>query len=246
MKTIYATKGAAKEYCELAVDIYKNCPHNCSYCYVKSKVERKNNEFIFNGVRENIIEETKKFLENHKEIHGKMIFLGFSSDPFPTSHNISKTIEMIKLLKSYNCKIMFCTKSGLSNNDIYKAINLSDSVGITLTCGEAMAKIYEPNAATPNERLELLKYAKECGCETWVSFEPVLEPNYILEVLNSNNMNFIDTVKLGKLNHMELSDLTGNKNDIINWTDYVKEAINICEKKNINYIVKNALAKYVE
>ena len=41
MKTIYKTIGAAKEYCELAVDIYENCPYNCDYCYVKNKYERK-------------------------------------------------------------------------------------------------------------------------------------------------------------------------------------------------------------
>ena len=41
MKTIYETKGAAKEYCDLAVDIYEYCPHKCKYCYEKAKVERK-------------------------------------------------------------------------------------------------------------------------------------------------------------------------------------------------------------
>ena len=246
MKTIYKTIGAAKEYCELAVDIYKNCPHECEYCYAKAKVERKNGDFSFGGVRENVIEETRKYLEEHKEIHSKMIFLGFSSDPFPVGYDISATIEMIKLLKSYNCKIMFCTKSGLSNNDIYKAINLSDSVGITLTCGEAMAKIYEPNAATPNERLELLKYAKECGCETWVSFEPVLEPNYILKLLESSFMDYVTTVKLGKLNHMELKDLTKNDSDFIDWKEYGKKAIEICERRKINYLIKSALMKEME
>ena len=245
MKTIYKTIGAAKEYCELAVDIYNNCPHLCKYCYVKNKAEKYNKTFEFEGARENILEETENYLKSNKAIYGKMIFLGFSSDPFPTGCDTTITLEMIKLLKKYNCKVMFCTKGGLFNDTIKEAVKLSDSVGITITCGDAMAKKYEPYAATVSERLELLKYAKECGCETWISFEPVLEPSYILELLNSDTMKYVDVVKLGKLNHMELSELTGNSNDIINWNVYATRAIEICEKNNINYIIKEALKKYL-
>lgn len=243
MKTIYKTIGAAKEYCELAVDIYENCPHNCDYCYVKNKYERKNKEFKYNGVRENILEETEIFLKENIDICNKTIFLGFSSDPFPTGYDVSATLKMIKLLKKYGCKIMLCTKSGLYNETIKESIKLTDSVGITISCGEKMAKKHEKNAASISERLELLKYAKSCGCETWISFEPVLEPNYILNLLDSKIMNYVDIVKLGKLNHMEISDLTNNKNDVINWTEYGNKAIEICKKNNINFVVKEALKK---
>lgn len=243
MQTIYETKGAAKEYCELAVDIYENCPHECEYCYAKAKVEKRNNEFIFGGVRANIIEETRKFLEVHNEIHGRMIFLGFSSDPFPVGHDVSATIDMIKLLKRYNCKVMLCTKSGLLNEDIKHAITMVDSVGITLTCGDEMASRFESKSAKPTERMELLKFAHECGCETWISFEPVLEPDYILNLLKSDFMRYVTTAKLGKLNHMDLKDLTGNESDVINWKEYGEEAVKICKEHNINYVVKSALLK---
>lgn len=243
MKTIYKTIGAAKEYCELAVDIYENCPHECEYCYAKAKVERKNRDFCFGGVRENVVEETRKYLEEHKDIHGKMIFLGFSSDPFPVGYDISATIEMMKVLKEFGCKIMLCTKSGLENEDIKTAIKLADSVGITLTCGDEMASIYEAKSASPSKRIELLKYANSVGCETWISFEPVLEPNYILKLLESSFMDYVTTVKLGKLNHMELKDLTKNDTDFIDWKKYGEKAIEICERRKINYLVKSALMK---
>lgn len=246
MKTIYETKGAAKEYCELAVDIYKNCPHECNYCYAKAKEERKNRKFNFEGVRDNIIEETRLYLENHKEIHNKMIFLGFSSDPFPVNYDCSATIDMINLLKEFGCKIMLCTKSGLLNSNIKKAISMVDSVGITLTCGDEMASIYESKSSKPSERIELLKYAYNSGCETWISFEPVLEPNYILNLLESDFMDYIDIVKLGKLNHMELKDLTKNEHDFIDWKNYGEKAIEICKRRNINYKVKYALEKYLD
>lgn len=245
MKTIYATSGAAKEYCDLAVDIYKNCPHRCKYCYEKAKVERKGNEFLFAGVRENILEETRKYLEEHDEVQGKMIFLGFFSDPFPTGENVTPTLNMIKLLKEFGCKIMFCTKGDLSNDTVKECIRLSDSVGITISCGDKMAEKFEPYAPAPSKRLELLKYAKENGCETWISFEPVLDPDFVLNLLTSDFMGYVGVVKLGKLNHMELSDLTGNFADTIDWKSYAENVVRICEANGISYKVKYALAQYL-
>lgn len=243
MKTIYETIGAAKEYCDYAVDIYEFCPHKCSYCYVKDKAEKYGKEFKFGGVRNNILNETRNYLSNHKELAGKMIFLGFSSDAFPVGEDITSTIEMIKLLKEFDCKVMVCTKGKLTDS-VKEAIALVDSVGITITCGEEMASKFETNAAKVSERMELLKYAKSLGKDTWISFEPVLEENFIYEVLNSDFMKSVDVAKFGKLNHMELSDLTGNKNDFIDWKAYLKNITDICKKNNINYIIKVALKKF--
>lgn len=125
MKTIYETIGAAKEYCDYAVDIYENCPHKCSYCYAKSKVELHNKEFIFNGVRSGVIAETRLFLKSHKELREKMVFLGFSSDAFPVGEDITSTIEMIKTLKEFGCKVMVCTKGRLTE-DVKTALALDN------------------------------------------------------------------------------------------------------------------------
>lgn len=245
MKTIYQTKGAAKEYCDLTIDIYENCPHQCEYCYAKKKSKKKGNDFKFAGARKNILAETRKYLEEHAEIHGKMIFLGFSSDPFPANENIQPTLDMIKLLKEFGCKIMFCTKGTLYNNVVEECIKLSDSVGITISCSDEMATKFEPYAPTPSKRLEMIKYAKQHGIETWISFEPVLEPEFILELLSSETMSYVDTAKLGKLNHMELSDLTGNVSDTIDWKTYVEKAIQTCKENGIKYKVKSALQQYL-
>lgn len=42
MNTIYETKGAAKEYCEYAVDVFIDCPHLCEYWYAKAKADKTN------------------------------------------------------------------------------------------------------------------------------------------------------------------------------------------------------------
>lgn len=245
IRTIYSTKGAAKEYCDYAVDIYTGCPHGCKYCYASAKAKRKNRDFTDVTVRPHIIEATKAYLNAHTELWGKTIFLGFESDPFPMNMDNTATYEMIKLLKSYGCHIMFCTK-GRPDVNLINLLDNKDSVGITITCGEEMSRIYEPNSATPKERLRLLKNAYLKGIETWISIEPVLEPEYIYSLLKSDDMKYVTKVKLGKLNHMNISDLTGNESDVIDWTTYVKTAKDICDKRNIIYIIKDALAEYLD
>lgn len=244
MKTIYETIGAAKEYCEYAVDVYTGCPHLCEYCYAKAKADKNKENFIDIKVRDRVLSETENFLMTHSEYKGRTIFLGFSSDPFPVGYDHTETINMIKLLKKYGCHIMFCTK-GKIDDEVLGILDSKDSVGITITCGDEMASKYESKSLRPSERISQLKKFYDKGIETWISIEPVLETEFIYKLLESDNMDFITRVKLGKLNHMDLSDLTGNENDIIDWTEYGNKAIEICKRRNIEYIVKYALTKFL-
>ena len=40
MKVIYEPKGRAKEYAELAVNLYNGCSHGCEYCYARKIANR--------------------------------------------------------------------------------------------------------------------------------------------------------------------------------------------------------------
>lgn len=40
MKPIYEPSGAAKEYGDLAINIYTGCPHGCFYCFAPSVLRR--------------------------------------------------------------------------------------------------------------------------------------------------------------------------------------------------------------
>lgn len=244
MKTIYETIGAAKEYCEYAVDVFTGCPHKCRYCYAAAKAEKKNTDFTNISVREGVLTETRKFLMEHEEYKGRTIFLGFSSDPFPNGYDCSATVDMIKLLKNFGCNVMFCTK-GRIPSEVLDLLDSNDSAGITITCGDAMAAKYESNSISPSERLAGLKAFYDKGIETWISIEPVLETSYIYNMLESDDMKYVTRVKLGKLNHMEISDLTGNKSDVIDWPEYGRRAIEICERRNIEYVVKHALSLFL-
>lgn len=234
------------EYCELAVDIYTGCPHKCAYCYASASAKAKGHDFQDVRPRDNVIEETRAYLQAHAEnMTGKTVFLGFSSDPYPTGYDASATTDMIRLLKEFGCHIMYCTKSGLTEgvrNDI-SLLDEQDSVGITISCGPEVASKYEPGAPLPEERLKILEAAHNRGCETWISLEPVLEADYILELLESDHMSYVSKVKLGKLNHMEIADITGDPKDNIDWKAYGEAAVAICDKRGIAYVVKKALSE---
>ena len=60
VQTIYEPKGKAKEYADLALNIYEGCSHGCKYCSVPLIL--KKNRVDFHACvkpRANILEETR-------------------------------------------------------------------------------------------------------------------------------------------------------------------------------------------
>ena len=45
MKPIYKPKGAAKEYGDLALNIYTGCPHRCFYCFAPNVLHKDRETF---------------------------------------------------------------------------------------------------------------------------------------------------------------------------------------------------------
>ena len=65
---IYAPKGKAKEYGDLALNIYTGCPHRCYYCFAPG-VLHKDRETFHSHVepRPGIVKEVRKQLEKEKK-----------------------------------------------------------------------------------------------------------------------------------------------------------------------------------
>ena len=73
MKPIYEPKGKAKEYGDLAINIYTGCPHNCFYCFAPNVLHKDRKTFHSEvKPRENIVEAVKKQLKD-ENISGKLI-----------------------------------------------------------------------------------------------------------------------------------------------------------------------------
>lgn len=228
MKPIYNPKGAAKEYCEWALNIYTGCPHRCFYCYCPQVLRRDAEEF-FTRVepRKNIVEETRKQLER-EHIAGKLIQLCFIGDPYPTGYDTTPTREIIALLKAYGNHVQILTK-GDGTRD-FDLLDGNDWYGITLDCGARKVTPVE------NYGLSHLTWAHDKGIKTWISFEPVLDARRCLLTLQYAKT-CADKVKIGKLNYHP-SD--------IDWKWFGQEAEALCKQLGLNYYIKDSLRAEME
>ena len=51
---IYETRGRAREYCELAANLYRGCSHGCIYCYAPSATYKTRENFTQACVRQRL------------------------------------------------------------------------------------------------------------------------------------------------------------------------------------------------
>lgn len=219
---IYEPKGKAKEYGDLALNIYTGCPHRCFYCYAPMVLKCDKEVFHSNiEPRKDILEATHKQLET-QNITDKTIHLCFTCDPYPTGYDSTTTREIIKLLKKHGNHVQILTKGNGSRD--FDLLDKDDWFGVTITGGESSEKMHDLS-------VQLIQAKAIYGIHTWVSFEPVINANNVLNCLR-NGANAVDKVKIGKLNYF--------KSDI-NWHDFGIEAEKICKEQGINYYIKESL-----
>lgn len=234
IKPIYEPKGAAKEYGDYAINIYTGCPHRCYYCFAPSVLRRDREKFHSDiRPRDGIVEATKRQLER-EHITGKTIHLCFTCDPYPTGYDTTPTQEIIKLLKESGNHVQILTK-GDGRRD-FDLLGENDWYGITISCGNPIAEEKEPSAISPGWRLAHLAEAKNKGIRTWVSFEPVIEPQRVLSYI-AEFYSVMDRVKIGKLNYHPST---------IDWAKFGKVAEALCSELGLDYYIKDSLRKEME
>lgn len=239
---IYTPKGRAGEYADLALNIYDSCNHNCWYCFAKKNFNRWHPDKTFGEnvkPREGIVEATKRQLSGGK-YKGKKIMLCFTCDPYPALIDTTPTREVIEAIKNAGAYVQILTKGGDRARRDFDLLGAGDSFGVTLSCSNTkLAKSAEPNAAPPYERIETLEVAAMLGIKTWVSFEPVIEPNEVLPLIKllPRTVNKDMLLKIGKLNHFKIET---------DWKTFGLEAERICKEKGWNYYIKEDLRAEME
>lgn len=232
---IYEPKGRAKEYGDLALNIYTGCPHRCFYCFAPNVLHQEKEKFHTGVIpRPGIVDEVRKQLEK-EQITGKLIHLCFTCDPYPTGCDSTATREIIKLLKDHGNHIQILTKGNGSRD--FDLLDEQDWYGITISCGDDIAPQVEPNAISPERRLIHIAQAKNRGLKTWVSFEPVLDPYAVYEVISECH-NLFDKVKIGKLNYHKWVET--------DWKRFGIEAERLCKEVWLDYYIKEGLRKEME
>ncbi len=237
MNPIYEPKGKAKEYGDLAINIYTGCPHRCYYCFAPNVLHKKKEQFhTCIEPRKNIVEEVRKQI-TRENITGKLIHLCFTCDPYPTGYDTTPTREIIKILKETGNNVQILTKNGKDAMRDFDLLDENDWFGITyagygkhLTWDPTYIPEEEPGAGSPADRIYALGRASKLGIKTWVSAEPVLNAENVLDFIESAD--YVDLWKIGKLNYHPSE---------IDWAQFGKTAENILIKKGKQYYIKESL-----
>ena len=252
---IYVPKVKAKEYGDLALNIYSGCPHGCTYCYGPKMLRRLSNDFHANvEPRSEIVESVRKALEKgyvrHTEdgitekieLHDKVIHLCFTCDPYPEIIDSTPTRQIIELIKNSGNHVQILTKAGEIATRDFGLLDKNDWFGVTIT-GYHSEK-YEPNAAPTAIRLDNLIKAKECGLNTWVSCEPVINQTDVIDLIREYHL-FIDKIKIGKPNYV-LGGVIDKNLAPMPWGAWGKQIEDICRAVGIDYYIKAGLREEID
>lgn len=225
MSIIYEPKGKALEYSPLAANLYKGCSHGCQYCYVPGippyKFAQNARQAFYSSPapRTGILAELEK---DAKKCRGdnRRILMSFTSDayqPIEKEHQITRCA--LKIMAEQKLRPQILTKAGewavKRDADVLKAAKCIWAA--TLTCDDNKKSLeWEPGAALPEDRIAALERAHGMGIETWVSLEPVIDPDAAIRLIHATHK-FVDLYKVGKLNHHPLEKS-------IDWTDFLARA----------------------
>ena len=226
MSVIYKPTGMAREYSPYALNLYLGCSHRCKYCYAPSTMQRSPDRYFGRPApRKDILRLIEKDLKEH--VYTEQILLSFIGDSYCDTADDGQTIrETLKLLNEYNAPVAVLSKGGkkmLRDMDLFAAFEERITVGTTLTfMDETKSREWEPFASSPSERLETLKTLHDAGIKTFASFEPTIEPEESLKLIEKTLADdSVDHYKIGKINHYKGVDSWQN------WRQYLLDCISL-------------------
>ena len=241
MNVIYEPKGRAKEYSELACNLYRGCTHGCRYCYAPSCMRTTGEKWHAHAEpRPNVLENLEKDATKLRGDSRRVLF-SFLSDPYQPLERIERlTRQALRIVTKYRLNSQVLTKGcgDLIQDDLGLMKDAYTQLGITLCfVDDALRQDWEPHASTVEERFAVLKAAHKAGIFTWVSLEPVIDPAQALEVIRMAHP-YVDFWKVGKLNHLKEDERA------VNWRKFLSDVEFLLSKLNAKYYIKNDLRTF--
>jgi DNA repair photolyase len=247
---LYTPSGRAGEYANhgYAANLYNHCPNGCAYCYVPACLRMTPEQFNQESVpKRDVLNRLYKDLQKAGKLD-EPIFLNFTHDPYPpVEKKLKITRSAIELIKDAGNNVRILTKNGdLAQRD-FGLLDSNDEFGVSLTTIDYESlKMWEPNAGTPHARMGAIIEAKRKGIKTWVSCEPVLRPEWTIEMIRQIAPD-ADLVKVGVLNYSNtLPDHLKAQLKPVDWKQFAIDVTTLCESLGVNYVLKQDLKKYLE
>lgn len=245
-QVIYETKGRAREFNELAINLFTGCGHKCIYCY-GADVTHQDRDSYENRPRPRVTE--KDVIASARQWVAKgetrKVLLCFVTDPYQAIEQETQlTRKSIMALHDAGLNVHILTKAGLRSMRDFDLLTKDDAYATTLTLtDESDSRIWEPNAAPPTERIEALKEAHRLEIETWVSFEPIIYPKQTYSLFHTTR-GFVGHYKVGTFNYA--NKLPANLRpqvQNISWWNFGWEMKRIMDDHNTRYYFKKDLLR---
>jgi len=177
---------------DYSVNPYEGCSFNCIYCYIRGSKYGENMTRTLSA-KVNLPELLEKQLSRRarKGEYG-IVIIASSTEPYmPIEEKLELTRKSLRIILKYKFPAHILTKSNLvlRDLDLLKEIDKNAVLPADLkpklkhgaiisfsisTLDEKLAKILEPGAPAPRERLETMKKCREEGFLTGVCYIPVL------------------------------------------------------------------------
>lgn len=163
---------------------YTGCGHSCIYCYITSYIK----DPFKPRLKEKIISRLRYDLKHIPE--NSVIAISYSSDPYtPPEGRISIMRKILRIIKTYNMKVLIATKSPLVTRDMDLIKDVGNVVSITITTlDKSIASKLEPRAPPPNSRIKAIEKLTNYGIKVSLRIDPIFpeltdDENLIRDIL---------------------------------------------------------------
>lgn len=173
-------------YCPIKYSLnpYTGCSIGCHYCYATAYIGLKPST-----AKKDLVKRVKR--DALRLPPGAIINLGTSSDPYPPEEDVmGVTRAILEVLVPLGFKILITTKGvGYAYRDLDIVSSGNVAVTPTITMLDAgKARLVEPLAPTPQERIVALKRASGAGVPVGVRVDPIIpyvndDPHEIKELV---------------------------------------------------------------
>lgn len=235
---IYETKGRAREFNELAINLFTGCGHQCLYCYGADVTHQSKDAFEQRPqIRVTALDVLRSANEWAKRGEKRRVLLCFITDPYQfIEAETQLTRKCIMALHECGLNVIILTKGGKRAMRDFDLLTPQDAFATTLTClHEADSLYWESKSALPKDRIRSLMEAHKRGIETWVSLEPVIYPKdakHLVELTHE----FVGHYKVGTMNYHP-------HGKSIDWKAFGFEMKRFMDKEGIKYYFKKDLIR---
>jgi DNA repair photolyase len=201
---------------KLTFNPYTGCDHQCIYCYASSYIPN------FKDIRPKK-ELLAQLNREAAKLNGETISIANSSDPYPrVEASAGLTRRCLEILSESHCKIQIITKSNIVTRDDDLLSKIPSTVALTITTDEDnLAKIIEPLAPPPSQRLRAAQDLIKAGIPVSVRIDP------IIPLVNDQPKKLIETLASIGIKHLTCSTYKANAD---NWMRLTQAMPKIAEK----------------